>query len=129
MEIILKTNAISKVFGSKTAVNAVNMTVERGDIYGFIGKNGAGKTTLMKMALGLTTPTSGSYELFGEENSVVQRRRVGSLIEIPVFYKNRTAYENMKRFAILCGSTDEEIKEKLEFMMPKSAKKAEGGEK
>ena len=116
MEIILKTNAISKVFGSKTAVNAVNMTVERGDIYGFIGKNGAGKTTLMKMALGLTTPTSGSYELFGEENSVVQRRRVGSLIEIPVFYKNRTAYENMKRFAILCGSTDEEIKEKLEFV-------------
>jgi len=116
MDIILKTDSLTKSFGHKTAVNSVNMTVERGEIYGFIGKNGAGKTTLMKTVLGLLSPTSGTYELFGEEASVAQRRRIGSLVETPVFYSRYSAYENMKRFAILCGSSDDEIREKLNFV-------------
>ena len=116
MDIVFKTESLTRSFGKKVAVNSVNMTVERGDIYGFIGKNGAGKTTLMKMALGLISPTSGTYELFGEEASVPQRRRIGSLVEMPVFYKNCSAYENMKRYAILCGCSDSEIHEKLDFV-------------
>lgn len=51
METVLRTEHLTKVFGNKTAVNDVSMTIEKGDIYGFIGKNGAGKTTLMRLVL------------------------------------------------------------------------------
>ena len=66
METVLRTEHLTKAFGNKTAVNDVSMTIEKGDIYGFIGKNGAGKTTLMRLVLNLIFPTSGTIELFGE---------------------------------------------------------------
>ena len=113
METILRTKNLTKRFGEKTAVNRVSMTIERGDIYGFIGKNGAGKTTTMKLILGLDFPDEGQIELLGGEPPERARRRTGSLIEAPGLYKNCTAYENMKRFSILSGGTEKEIKECL----------------
>lgn len=113
METILRTKNLTKRFGEKTAVNRVSMTIGRGDIYGFIGKNGAGKTTTMKLILGLDFPDEGQIELFGGEPPERARRRTGSLIEAPGLYKNCTAYENMKRFSILSGGTEKEIKECL----------------
>ena len=56
---VLETNGLTKTYRRKNVVNAVNMHVEKGDIYGFIGKNGAGKTTLMKMVCGLARPSAG----------------------------------------------------------------------
>lgn len=109
-ELILRTTNLTKSYGLKKAVNSLNMTIHKGDIYGFIGKNGAGKTTLMKMVLGLTLPDCGEIELFGEkENLDKNRKRIGSLIEEPGLYKGCTAFENMKRFAILFDASDEEI--------------------
>ena len=64
MEAVLRTEHLTKTFGNKAAVNDVSMTIEKGDIYGFIGKNGAGKTTLMRLVLNLIFPTSGTIELF-----------------------------------------------------------------
>lgn len=116
MEYVIRTENLTKKFGKKIAVNAVNLNIVQGDIYGFIGKNGAGKTTTMKMLLGMSVPTSGSIELFGSSELNKQRARIGSLIEAPGLYKNCTAFENMKRFAILSGDTDERIKEILEFV-------------
>ena len=113
METILRTKNLTKRFGEKTAVNRVSMTIGRGDIYGFIGKNGAGKTTTMKLILGLDFPDEGQIELFGGEPPERARRRTGSLIEAPGLYKNCTAYENMKRFSILSGGTEKDIKECL----------------
>lgn len=113
---IIRTHNLTKRYGNKLAVNQMNMTVEAGDIYGFIGKNGAGKTTAMKMLLGLAFPTSGSIELFNGENPKTAGQEIGSLIEAPGIYKNCTAYENMKRFAILSGTSDSEIKELLELV-------------
>lgn len=109
METIIKTENLTKTFGYKTAVKNLNLTVNKGDIYGFIGKNGAGKTTAMRMITGLCFPTSGKIELFGGEDLDSARKKTGSLIEAPSLFKGCTAYENLKRFSYLTGATDEEI--------------------
>lgn len=116
MEYVLRTKSLTKKFGSKIAVNAVDMNVAKGDIYGFIGRNGAGKTTAMKLILGLLNATEGEIELFGGEPLEKARGRIGSLIETPGIYKNCTAYENMKRFSIIYGGTDEDIAQLLKFV-------------
>ena len=103
METVLRTQSLTKRFREKVAVNKVNITIERGDIYGFIGKNGAGKTTTMKLILGLNFPDEGKIEYFGGTPPEKACRKIGSLIEAPGLYKNCTAYENMKRFSILSG--------------------------
>ena len=114
---IIETHNLTKAFGPKLAVDHVDMHVRKGDIYGFIGRNGAGKTTAMKLILGLLRPQEGSIELFGtDKNLDASRKRIGSLIESPGLYRNATAYENMKRFALLFGGTDEDIKVILEFV-------------
>lgn len=116
MEYIIETKNLTKQFPNKLAVDHVDMHIKRGDIYGFIGRNGAGKTTAMKLILGLLNPTDGEISLFGDTNLDKQRIRIGSLIEAPGLYKNASAFENMKRFSILFGGTDEEIKEILDLV-------------
>ena len=116
MENILETRSLTKKYGDKIAVNGMSLHVRRGDIYGLIGKNGAGKTSLMKLLLGLTTPDSGEMVLLGERNADRARRKIGSLIEAPALYKNETAFENMKRFAILSPTTDVEIRRILQLV-------------
>ena len=116
MEYVIETNNLTKKFPNKLAVDHVNIHVQKGDIYGLIGKNGAGKTTTMKMILGILFPTEGEMSLFGEKDLNKDRKRIGSLIEAPGLYKNCTAFENMKRFSLLYGGSDEEINELLEFV-------------
>ena len=116
-ELIIETKDLTKSFGSKLAVNHVNMHVQKGDIYGFIGRNGAGKTTAMKLILGLLKANEGSIELYGSDKNLdVSRRKIGSLIETPALYRNASAYENLKRYSILFGGTEEDIKEILDFV-------------
>lgn len=116
METILQTTNLSRQFGEKMAVNNVNMTIHKGDIYGFIGKNGAGKTTFMRLVLGTAFPTKGEIKLFDGEPFDKARRKIGSLIEAPGLYKNCTAYENLKQFSLIYGGTDAEIKEILSLV-------------
>ncbi|WP_010234517.1 ABC transporter ATP-binding protein [Clostridium arbusti] len=96
---ILKTHNLSKKYGTEMAVNNVNMTINKGDIYGFIGRNGAGKTTLIRMITGLISISSGEMELLGASspnqlNEV--RTMLGSVVEIPAFYPHMTARENLE---------------------------------
>ena len=116
MAFVIETKTLTKKFPNKIAVNRVDMHVEKGAIYGLIGKNGAGKTTAMKMILGIIRPTEGKISLFGSTNLAKERKRIGSLIEAPGIYKNCTAEENLKRFSLLAGGTDKEIKELLAFV-------------
>ena len=109
MTTVLQTCGLTKAFGSKLAVDHVDMRIEQGDIYGFIGKNGAGKTTLMRLVLSLALPTSGTFELFGATPTPESRSRVGSLVETPGLYKNCTARENLLRFAGLYGSSSADV--------------------
>lgn len=98
MTYILKTSQLTKTFKGKEVVSGVNMHVKKGEIYGFLGPNGAGKTTIMKMITNLIKPTSGEIEIFGEkltDTSFEVLKRMGTIIEYPIFYDNLTAKENL----------------------------------
>ena len=124
METVLKTNKLTKVYGRRKVVDSVSMTINKGDIYGFIGKNGAGKTTFMRTVLSLTSISSGEVELFGGKRIEEVGNKIGSLIEAPGLYKNATAYENLKRFSILYGADESKINDILKFVnLDKTGKK------
>lgn len=116
MEMVLQTYDLSKSFGSKKAVDAVNMTIGKGEIYGFVGRNGAGKTTLMRMILGHALPSSGRFELFGGMPTDKARARIGSLVETPGFYKNCSGRENLMRFAKLYGADPKTVDDILRLV-------------
>ncbi len=122
--IILKTQDLTKKYKDFTAVDHVNITIKKGDIYGLIGRNGAGKTTLMKLVTMLTEKTSGEFSLFGEEESVIENKgRIGCLIENPAFFPNLTAYENLNYYSLQKGIVGkEQIEEALKLVDLLSAK-------
>jgi len=96
---IIRTRLLSKNYDKADVLTSVNMTVKRGEIYGFLGPNGAGKSTLMKILLGLVQPSSGEIELFENRLNFDSRdhlKRVGHLIEIPAFYEKLTALQNLE---------------------------------
>lgn len=129
MEYVLRTQNLTKQFGEKVAVKNVSMQIKKGEIYGFIGKNGAGKTTLMRLILGAATPTAGSIELFGgEESENEARHRIGALLEYPCIYKNCTALENLRRFAILTGTGTDELEDILDLVGLKGVGKKKAGQ-
>ena len=115
-DVVIEVKGLVKTFGKKTVLNGLNMTIRRGDIYGFIGNNGSGKTTAMKIILGLLEADSGDITLFGSKDLLSERKRIGSLIEAPGLYKGCTAKENMKRFAMLFGGEEKEIDDLLSFV-------------
>lgn len=106
-EYIIETKNLTKHFGKDVAVNSINMKIERGKIYGLLGRNGAGKTTTMCMLLNLSKPTSGEINLFGETYLKHPKKtysKIGSIIETPGFYENLNAYENLKIVSKLRGN-------------------------
>jgi ABC-2 type transport system ATP-binding protein len=113
MSFVLKTENIVKKYLGKTVLNKISMTINKGDIYGFIGKNGAGKTTLMRVILSLTPANEGNVYFWDNKSIKEVGLKIGSLIESPGFYKNATAYENLKRFSDLYGSDESKIVELL----------------
>lgn len=104
-EILLSTNVLTKRYGRQKAVDQINIRVKRGAIYGLIGRNGAGKTTFLKMAAGLSRPTSGEICMFGYKGKDLSRvrQRVGCLIEEPGLYRNMSAYDNLEMKCRFCG--------------------------
>lgn len=100
---VLTTKNLTKTYRGRNVVNHINMHVEKGDIYGFIGKNGAGKTTLMKMICGLTTPSEGAFTLFGSDNLSAGRKKIGCVIEQPALYPGMTARENLIYYSKMQG--------------------------
>ena len=99
MECVLRTQDLTKRYGKNLAVNRVSLTIEKGDIFGFIGANGAGKTTFMRMICGLIYPTEGSLELFGASSAKElpkMRRKMGALIEHPAVYPHMSALQNLE---------------------------------
>ncbi|AUS08969.1 bacitracin ABC transporter ATP-binding protein [Laceyella sacchari] len=119
------------MYGNQKSVVNLNMTVNQGEIYGFLGRNGAGKTTTIRMLLGLIKPTYGEVEIFGEnlwDNQVAILRRIGSIVEVPGFYENLTARENLLINAKIIGIHKKQaIDEVLELVgLHKEAKKLVG---
>ena len=108
MDYILTTNELTKTYGKYNAANEVSIHVERGGIYGLIGRNGAGKTTLMKMIGGLSRPSRGSFEIHGRNGETTKQMmpKVGILIESPGLYPNMTAMQNLTTKALALGIKD-----------------------
>ena len=91
---------LTKRYGSLTAVDALDLEVRAGEVYGFLGPNGAGKTTTLRMLLGLIRPTSGDVRLFGvPPGKPGHLARVGSLVEGPAFYPYLSGLDNLKAMA------------------------------
>lgn len=116
MEYILQTKELTKEYSHRKVVDSVSLTVKKGDIYGFVGKNGAGKTTFIRMILGLTKVTDGSFSFFNGDTSKTHRRRIGSLVESPSLYKNMTAKDNLEMYSIMTGADKAEIDSLLELV-------------
>jgi ABC-2 type transport system ATP-binding protein len=119
-DVALQTEALTKRFGARTAVDRLTIRVERGDIYGFLGPNGAGKSTTLRMLLGLIRPTSGLIR-FPLQNSgweyLRARSRVGAIIETPAFYENFSARRNLQLLASLSGGVSKKrVEEVLEIV-------------
>ena len=100
-KLAIETTALVKSFGSHNAVNAINLAVPQGSIFGFLGPNGSGKTTTIRMLLGLAAATSGSIKVLGysipdEANAALPH--VGALVEGPAFYPYLSGRDNLVRF-------------------------------
>ncbi|MFD8497059.1 ABC transporter ATP-binding protein [Amycolatopsis sp. NPDC059657] len=105
MNVVL-TQDLTKNYGSRAAVDAVSLTVRRGEVYGFLGPNGAGKTTTLRMLLGLVRPSSGSAQVLGHPPG---ESAVGALIEGPGFYPYLSGRDNLRVLARYRGLGDEEV--------------------
>jgi ABC-type multidrug transport system ATPase subunit len=95
---VLTTRALVKRYGRMRAVDGIDLDVQAGDVYGFLGANGSGKTTTVRMVLGLVLPTSGEIHLLGQRMPRAGRRvlpRVGALIEGPAHYGHLSGRENL----------------------------------
>lgn len=118
MNTILRVNGLTKKYGSKTALNNVAFSVEKGRIYGFIGENGAGKTTAIRAITGLSEALAGTIELFGvsdRKGLLNARRKMGYLVENPILSMNETAWGNLKMQQLLYGKKDKaKIRQVLE---------------
>ena len=114
---IITTEQLTKKYKNFTSVNNVSLHIRKGSIYGFLGPNGAGKSTTMKMLLGLTKPTSGSFTIDGKHfpaDRLAILKEIGSFIESPSFYSNLTGRENLdiiRRILKLPKSTVDEALE------------------
>ena len=104
--LILQTEALTKKYRGRVAVDAVSLTVARGEIFGFLGQNGAGKSTLIRMALGLVRPTRGRVLLFGHDMArrpLKALQSVGAIVEAPAFYENFSGWDNLRILAAMSG--------------------------
>ena len=119
MNYIITTEQLTKKYKSFVAVNDVTLHIRKGSIYGFLGPNGAGKSTTMKMLLGLTAPTNGSFTIDGKHfptDRIAILKEVGSFIESPSFYANLTGKENLDINRRILGLPQSTVDDALELV-------------
>ncbi|MBI2360733.1 MAG: ABC transporter ATP-binding protein, partial [Deltaproteobacteria bacterium] len=121
MSAVIETHNLIKRYRDLVAVNNLNLNVEQGEVFGFLGPNGSGKTTTILMLLGLTEPSGGSASVCGFDPTrqpLEVKKRVGYLPENPGFYEDLSAWENLYYMArlnrISSGDADLRITRLLE---------------
>ena len=117
MSNMIETRDLTKAYGDFVAVSRLNLHIKRGSVYGFLGPNGAGKSTTMKMFLGLTAPSGGTFTI-GVKSFLANRKEllgsIGSLIESPSFYGNLTGEENLDIIRRILGLPASSVDQALE---------------
>lgn len=119
MEYMITTENLTKKYKNFISVNRVSIHIQRGSIYGFLGPNGAGKSTTMKMLLGLTKPTAGSFTINGQSfpaDRISILKKIGSFIEAPSFYANLTGRENLEVIRRILGLDKSAVDDALELV-------------
>ena len=115
-QIVISANDLTKTFSGKEVIRNCTFSVERGSIYGFLGRNGAGKTTVLKLLLGLLKPSAGTAGVLGldsvRDNEAILRR-TGSLIETPIFYEHLSAADNLRIHLAYMGIEDTDVEPTL----------------
>src|SRR6478672_5571759 len=118
--LIIKTTGLSYYYSKDVkTLSDINLNVERGSIYGFLGPNGSGKTTTLSLLLGLLNNQKGDIEIFGEHlhtNRINILKKVGSLIETPSLYGHLTAKENLEVYREVYGVSKKRIREVLQIV-------------
>ena len=116
MDYAIETTDLTKCFGSLTAVNKLNLKVQKNTIHGFLGPNGAGKTTTIKILVGLLRPTSGSVKVLGDEvkgDDADSRLKIGYMPELPKFPKHLKAVELLDIYGRMYGMTKQQRVEQI----------------
>jgi ABC-2 type transport system ATP-binding protein len=119
-ELAIEARGLTRRFGSFTAVDGISFSVERGEVFGFLGANGAGKTTAMRMLIGLLTPSAGEarvagHDVYTEAESI--RRRIGYMSQRFALYDDLTVRENIQLFGGIYGLSDAQIRERTERLL------------
>jgi ABC-type multidrug transport system ATPase subunit len=114
---ILQTKGLTKVYNKKLrAVDDLNLTIEKGNIYGILGPNGSGKTTTLGMVLGIIYPTSGGYTWFDQAPAAKSRKRIGAILETPNFYPYMNAQKNLEIMAHIKKVDPKQIPELIDLV-------------
>lgn len=121
---VLQINQLNKHYGRIHAVNNLSLTLNEGAVYGILGPNGSGKTTTLGIVLGITNPSSGSYEWFEGRYGDKARQHVGALLETPNFYPYLNAVDNLDIIAQIKGTDHKEIDHILELVHLADRKKS-----
>jgi ABC-2 type transport system ATP-binding protein len=120
MQVVIKTDKLTKRFGDFTAVNEITFEVYKGEIFGFLGANGAGKTTAMRMLTGLSKPTSGSasvagFDVYKQTESI--KKNIGYMSQKFSLYEDLNILENISFYGGIYGLSDEQIKTKSDELI------------
>ncbi len=115
-EVVLSTHQLTKNYGKLCAVNQLNLEVKRGQIFGMLGPNGSGKTTTLGMLMGVTNPTRGSFSWFGEPATHLTRKKIGAVLEHPIFYPYLSGQKNLELNAMIKGANPNNIAKVLDIV-------------
>ena len=113
MSVVLEIKNLTKNFGSFKAVNNLSLTVEKGNVFGILGPNGSGKTTTLGMVLDVLNPSEGSYSWYGDSQRTNNRKKIGSILEHPIFYPELSGYKNLEISSLIKGIDESRIEEVL----------------
>jgi ABC-2 type transport system ATP-binding protein len=120
METVIYTDQLTKRFGDFTAVDAISFSVQKGEIFGFLGANGAGKTTAMRMLCGLSIPSGGTGMVAGfdiEKDAENVKKSIGYMSQKFSLYEDLKVWENIRLFAGIYGMRDKEISKKTDLLL------------
>jgi ABC-2 type transport system ATP-binding protein len=113
---VLTINGLNKRYGKIHAVNNLSLEVGKGSVFGILGPNGSGKTTTLGIILGVVNPDQGQFNWFGEPNSKDNRKRIGAILEQPLFYPYLTAEKNLRIVARIKGVDPKDIDRVLKIV-------------
>ncbi|MBX2941590.1 MAG: ABC transporter ATP-binding protein [Cyclobacteriaceae bacterium] len=116
MEAVLQIENLTKNFGRLCAVNKMNLEVGKGQVFGMLGPNGSGKTTTLGMLMSVVNPSSGGFKWFGQESTNDTRKKIGAVLEHPIFYPYLTGQKNLELTAMIKGATADQITSVLKLV-------------